>query len=101
MIPPRGLFQLFESNYYETTYLPPVDLSDAALAPYLLSNEDPELAEKVQELISYPEVQPILLQPLSYDLDVQVPAYVITLQGRQFKTLSTKGSAQNSDYKAR
>lgn len=59
----------FKSFYYANTYVPPVDLSEKALAKHLLSTEDKETALKAQELISIPEVQEILSSPLTYNID--------------------------------
>lgn len=88
MIPPK-FSDFFNSLYYSNTYTSPVDLSDKALSKHLLASEDAEAANKAQQLISDPEVQRVLSEPLSYKPEkIQENNQVLTDRG--FKLLSSK-----------
>lgn len=63
-------FDFFKSFYYVNSYVPPVDLSDQGLSKHLMEKENPELAGIAQRLISDPEVQPALSEPITYDLTI-------------------------------
>jgi hypothetical protein len=79
----------FKSFYYSNTYVPPVDLSEQALSKHLLESEDAKTAKIAQELISPPEVQSLLSEPLTY----QPTEWLIKnkiLTDRGFKLLSVK-----------
>lgn len=82
----------FKSFYYSTTYLQPVDLSEQRLSECLLETENQETAEKAQQLISNPEVQKALSEPLSYDLVKEVPEKNAILQKHGFTLLSSKSN---------
>jgi hypothetical protein len=63
-------WSLFKARYYkDNTYLTPSPLTDTALAPYLLSAIDSELATKVQKLISKPGLAEILSEPSSSEVE--------------------------------
>ncbi len=79
-----------KSFFYQNTYTPPVDLSDAGLKPHLLANVDPETAQAAQKVLSAPDVRKIFSEPLSYDLSKTIPERVKTLRNHGFTTLSTK-----------
>lgn len=68
MTPPT-FKDFFKSFYYINTYVPPVDLSEQELSQYMLESEDSKTAKIAQQLISNPEVQPILSEPLSYEFE--------------------------------
>ncbi len=87
MIP--SFFDFFQSFYYENTYLPPVDLSEKALSPYFLQTEDPLSANKIQGLISDPEVRSALSEPLTYDFEKARKKSEILIK-KGFKPLSVK-----------
>lgn len=85
-----NFFNYFKSFYYSNTYLPPVDLSDQSLSKHLLEKIEPKAAEVAQRLISDPEVQKVLSEPLSYDLEKEVPIRNTILTSRGFILLSQK-----------
>lgn len=87
----------FKSFYYSNTYVPPVDLSDEGLAQHLLKNEDAAAAGIAQRLISEPNLQQVLSEPLSYDLAVKVPQNVQILENQGFKMLSSKPALPTGD----
>lgn len=84
----------FKSFYYSNTYLPSVDLSDKGLTKHLLATENQEDASTAQRLISNPEVQAVLSEPLTYDLAEAVPEKNAILQKHGFKLLSSKPNLQ-------
>lgn len=61
-----GFSDVYKSNYYSNTYVPAVDLSEKALSKHLLKNENQEIAAIAERLISQPEVQKVLSEPLTY-----------------------------------
>ncbi len=63
----QSFFDFFKSYYYSNTYLDPVDLSEQEVSKHLLETESPEAAATAQRLISDPEVQEVLSEPLTYD----------------------------------
>lgn len=79
----------FKSYYFSYTFLPPVDLSDAAIAKDLLAQEDEATALKAQQLISNPEVQAVLSEPLTYD-EESIRSKSSILSKYEFKLLSQK-----------
>lgn len=87
--PVPSIKEFFISCYYENTYVPPVDLSDKALASHLLENENPELAKTVQEMISWPPVREVLSAPLSADPE-EITKKNKALTERNFTLLSSK-----------
>ncbi len=84
-----------KSFFYQNTYTPPVDLSDAGLKPHLLANVDPETAQAAQKVLSAPDVRKMFSKPLSYD-SCNVYFHISALEDNGFTTLSTKPST-NSD----
>lgn len=79
----------FKSFYYSNTYVSPVDLSEQGISGHLLASEDAEIAHQAQQLISEPEVQRVLSEPLSYDLE-KIKENNAVLTQRGFKLLSSK-----------
>lgn len=79
----------FKSMYYSNTFLPPVDLSEQALSQHMLEAEDKIAAATAQAVISIPEVQAILSEPLEDDL-ATIEKNNIILQKYGFKILSNK-----------
>ncbi|MBS4167681.1 hypothetical protein [Parachlamydia sp. AcF125] len=86
--------EFFKSFYYSNTYVPPVDLSKQGVSKHLLETENPEAAATAQRLISNPEVQQVLSEPLTYDLTERVPRRNAMLERHEFKLLSTKSTLQ-------
>lgn len=84
----------FKSFYYSNTYLPSVDLGDKGLTKHLLATENQEDAITAQRLISNPEVQTVLSEPLTYDLTEAIPEKNAILQRHGFKLLSSKPDLQ-------
>lgn len=84
-----SLSDVFKSYYHQTTYLKPVDLSKQALSKHLFSHVNPDLAHIAQTLISQPDVQTILSEPLSYDRD-EILKNNKVLQSYGFKLLGSK-----------
>lgn len=79
---------IFASFYYTNTYVPPVDFSPQGVSTRLLATDNPEVAAKVQQLISTPGVREILSSPLSSsDLENQVQENIQTLDKHGFKVL--------------
>lgn len=78
----------FKSCYQADIHLSPVDLSDEGLKSHLL--EDPAEATVAQKLISDPEVQAVLSEPLTYDLAKEVPEKNAILSKHGFRLLSSK-----------
>lgn len=79
----------FKSFYYSNTHVSPVDLSEEGISGHLLASEDSETANQVQQLISDPEVQRVLSEPLSYDPEkIKENNEILTQCG--FKLLSSK-----------
>lgn len=60
-----------------------------------MESEDKETAATAQRLISQPEVQRVLSEPLTYDLAVEVPKRNAILQRHGFTLLSSKSNSQN------
>lgn len=85
----------FQSYFYSNTYLPTVDISDKALEKKLLSHIDAKAAAKAQELISKPEVQKILSEPLTFEKDHILQNNAV-LEKHGFKLLSAKYMDANS-----
>lgn len=79
----------FRSFFYLNTYVSPVDLSEQGISRHLLSPEDDEITATVRQLISHPEVQPILSEPLTYELE-KVKENNRTLERRGFGLLGNK-----------
>lgn len=80
----------FKSFYYSNNYVPSVDLSEEKLSRHLLKNENKKAAATAQALISKPDVQQVLSEPLTYDLVEAVPKRNAILQQHGFKLLSSK-----------
>lgn len=70
-----------------------MDLSDQALSSHLLKNEDREAAATTKRLISLPEVQQALSEPLSHDPEEMHARYNI-LKKHGFKPLSSNLNLQ-------
>ncbi|KIC72287.1 hypothetical protein DB42_DF00010 [Neochlamydia sp. EPS4] len=82
-------FDFFKSFYYSNTYVPSVDLSEQRLSRHLLENEDNKAAATAQRLISDPEVQQVLSEPLVYDREKIIEKnQILTRHG--FNLLSNK-----------
>lgn len=80
---------IFNSFYYSNTYVPSVDLSEQGLSMHLLESEDKQTAIKVRQLISDPEVQSVLSEPLSYEPEkIEEKNKILVRHG--FKLLSSK-----------
>lgn len=90
-------YDFFNSFYYENTYLPPVDLSEQGLSRHLLENENQTAAAIAQRLISNPEVQQALSEPISYDLVEEVPKRNTILQRHGFRLLNSKRNLQTME----
>lgn len=60
-------FDFFKSFYYVNTYLPSIDVSDDALSKHLMERENLEVAKIAQRLISQPQVQQVLSDPINYN----------------------------------
>ncbi|MGD2168755.1 MAG: hypothetical protein PVI40_00765 [Chlamydiota bacterium] len=88
----------FKALYYTNTYLPPCDLSEQALSKHLLEAEDPRLAATAQRLISQTQVQKVLSETLSYDLEFAIPQKNQTLRDHDFTLLSSKPDAYGNIY---
>lgn len=86
-------FDFFKSLYYSNTYVPSVDLSDQGVSSYLLRDENPKAAETAQRLISDPEVQHVLSEPLTYDFTAIFERNAILIR-RGFRLLSSKTNLQ-------
>ncbi len=84
----------FKAQYYSNTYLPAVDLSDAALKEDMLENAS---KEPLKELISEPHVQPILSEPLTYD-EVKARKNGHILEAHGFKMLGLKPSTRGGGF---
>lgn len=80
----------FKSSYYSTTYLPPRNLSEQKLSNCLLETEDKKTAEKAQQLLSDPEIQSVMSEPLSYDLVQDIPKKNAILTEHGFTLLGSK-----------
>jgi len=93
-ISPPTFKDFFRSFYYENTYLPRVDLSDKALSEHLLEKVDKPGAEIVQRLMSNPEVQKVFSEPLSYDLEKEIPEKNEILKRHGFDLLCTRKNQQ-------
>ncbi len=79
----------FKSFYYSNNYVPSVDLGEQGLSRHLLENEDKDAAAIVQQLISIPEVQSVLSEPLTYDT-TEINKKNTILKNHDFKLLSSK-----------
>lgn len=82
--------ELFKSAYYSHNFLPPINLSDAALKDDLMINHDPKVASEAEKLFKNPHLLSAFTEPLTTNGYEFIQRKNILFQNHGFKILGRK-----------